>query len=509
VHQYGENTFRLYGLPIPVKNSVVGLLGPNGTGKTTSLQLLSGLFAPNLGNYKNPPQWEEILKHFRGSELFEYLNNLKDGKIKSVYKIQRVDLLTTKFKGKKVKDLFPNKDSKIEVLFRKFGLDKIEDRNIEDLSGGELQKISIVAALSKDVDFYFIDEPSSYLDIKQRIKMAFAIKEHSEGKSMLVVEHDLATMDMISDYIHIVYGVPGAYGIISKKYSSRRAINTYLDGFIREENIRFREESLDFKSRGQIFKGKEIFFSYHSMRKTYQNSFSLEIEGGDIYRGEIIGVIGENALGKSSFMKILAGDLEDDEKLFKNPLKISYKPQYLESTNYSGTVESYLNERIKITNDLKLHVIKPLGLDRIMDKNIENLSGGEMQRVKIVECLGKEADIYLLDEPSAFLDVEERVNFVRVLRRFVENNKKSCFVVDHDLMLLNYMADRAIVFKGESGVHGFCTKPKELQDAMNEFLKELGITFRRDPDSGRPRANKLNSQKDREQKEKGIYFEVF
>ncbi len=508
IHQYGQNTFRLYGLPIPVKGSVVGLLGPNGTGKTTSLQLLSNLIRPNLGNYMDPPSWDEILSKFRGTELFDYLAHLKEDSIKSVYKIQRVDLLAKNFKGKKIKDILKGSGERYEDLLTRFNLRNILDRKIEEVSGGELQKITIMASLLKDVDFYFIDEPSSYLDIKQRINTAFTIKDYSEGKSMLVVEHDLATMDMISDYIHIVYGSPGAYGIVSKKYSSRRAINTYLDGFIREENVRFRDESLDFKSRGQILEAKEVYFEYPKMRKSFGKAFSLDIEGGSIYKGEIIGIIGENALGKSTFMKILAGEIKPDEGDFENKAKLSFKPQYLE-LEFDGTVEDYLHEEIKVSNDFKLHILNPLGLDRILDKQINNLSGGELQRVAIALCLGKEADIYLLDEPSAFLDVEERVNFVRVLRRFIEKRKKICFVIDHDLMMLNYMSDRAIVFKGESGTYGVSLEPSSLQESMNIFLKEVQVTFRRDPESGRPRANKLDSQKDKEQKTKGVYFEVF
>ncbi len=503
IHQYGLNTFRLYGLPIVVENSIIGLLGPNGTGKTTSLQILSGLIKPNFGDFINDISWDIILKQFRGSELYKYMEKLKDGKIKSIYKIQRIDLLAKNYGNKKVSEVL--KGVKKELL-KDFELEGVLDKKVGEISGGELQKVSIVASLNKDVDFYFIDEPSSYLDIKQRINMTFAIKKHTSGKSVMVVEHDLATLDMISDYIHILYGTPGAYGVVSKKYSSRRAINLYLSGFIKEENVRFRDEALDFKSRGQVFEGKTVHFKYPAMNKNFP-SFELKIDGGEIYQGEIIGIIGENALGKTTFMRLLNGNIKDDAGADIEKINISYKPQYLKE-DYEGSVEEYLRKNIKLSTDTKMHLINPLGVDKLMEKEMNRLSGGELQRVMIVKTLGKDADLYLLDEPSAFLDVEERVRFVKVLRRFIENNKKACFVIDHDLMLMNYISDRVIVFKGISGVKGNALKPMDLQSSMNVFLKEIGVTFRKDPDTGRPRANKIDSQKDKEQKKRGVYFEV-
>ena len=83
IHQYGENTFRLYRLPVPKKGLVTGILGPNGIGKTTAIKMLSGVEIPNLGRYEEPPSKEEVLKHFAGTELHEYLKNVYDGKVKT------------------------------------------------------------------------------------------------------------------------------------------------------------------------------------------------------------------------------------------------------------------------------------------------------------------------------------------------------------------------------------------------------------------------------------------
>lgn len=145
-------------------------------------------------------------------------------------------------------------------------------------------------------------------------------------------------------------------------------------------------------------------------------------------------------------------------------------------------------------------------LDDIIDQPICNLSGGELQRVAITLCLGKPADIYLIDEPSAYLDSEQRIIAAKVIKRFILHAKKTAFVVEHDFIMGTYLADRVVVFEGKPAVEATATTPQSLVSGMNCFLKNLEITFRRDPTNFRPRINKRDSQKDQEQKASGDYF---
>jgi len=158
------------------------------------------------------------------------------------------------------------------------------------------------------------------------------------------------------------------------------------------------------------------------------------------------------------------------------------------------------------TSYYKTEFIKPLHVDRIMDKRLDELSGGELQRVAIVACLLREADLYLLDEPSAHLDVEQRTEAARMIRRFAMNMEKSVLVVDHDIYLIDMISDRLLVFEGEPGRRGFASKPMKMRDGMNRFLSRLGITFRRDEETKRPRINKPGSRLDREQRAKGEHY---
>ncbi|MEN6378940.1 MAG: ribosome biogenesis/translation initiation ATPase RLI [Methanofastidiosum sp.] len=509
IHQYGPNTFRLYRLPIPKEGKVLGLIGQNGVGKTTAIKILSGELYPNMGDYSSKEK-KNLTSYFRGTELQGYFEKIEAKDIKSSLKPQYVDKLSQVVKGntggllEKVDERGVSKE-----LIQELDLTDALDKDISVLSGGELQRVAVIASMSKDADIYFLDEPTSYLDIKQRLNVAKSIRNLAEQKTVVVIEHDLAILDYLSDNIHILYGQPGVYGIVSTPLGVRVGINMYLDGYIKEDNVRFREESIKFYQKEEkSLKSKKVLLEYPSFEKNY-DSFSLKTEGGTLHKGEVIGIVGPNATGKSTFIKILAGVLEPDNgNKFETELKVSYKPQYIKR-DYEGTVRNLLSEIAKekfFTNIYKAEILRPLEIDPIIDNSVSELSGGELQRVAIATCLSQDADLYLFDEPSAYLDIEQRLNFSKVLRRFIGDKGLMALIVEHDLVSLDYTSDKAIVFSGRPSVSGIASPPLSLRDGMNRFLKEIGITFRREPESGRPRSNKIDSQKDREQKSSGEYY---
>jgi ATP-binding cassette subfamily E protein 1 len=131
-----------------------------------------------------------------------------------------------------------------------------------------------------------------------------------------------------------------------------------------------------------------------------------------------------------------------------------------------------------------------------------------MQRVAIAECLSNKADLYLFDEPSAFLDVEMRLQVAQLLRKSVEELKKAAFVVEHDIITQDFIADSILVFEGTPGFNGYALAPRNLRDGFNLFLEMMGITFRRDTITKRPRVNKLGSNKDEYQKRIKEYYYI-
>ena len=515
-HRYGENTFKLYRLPTPNNEMITGLIGKNGTGKTTALHIFSGETRPNLGDFQSPPDWKDIQKHYRGTILQSYFEKVSNGKIRVSYKPHYIDKIPTIVNGK-VSDVLESLDEqkKLKSLLSNLELDKILNRKINTLSGGELQRVAITAALCRDADIYIFDEPSSHLDISQRIRVAKIIRDLPEnGKTVLVAEHDLAMLDYLSDQVCIMYGEPGVYGIVSHAHGVRVGINIYLNGFIPDENMKFRTESIKFHIRPpreskESKSDTKIFWS--GMKKKY-DCFELEVNKGDIDQGEIMGILGPNGIGKTTFIKLLVGIEKPDgdtESPFVN-LPLSYKPQYI-YTEYKGTVASLLRnamEEESRSEFMEQFIIKPLKLDKFLDRNVSSLSGGELQRVAIATCLGKDARVYFLDEPSAYLDVEERLTVAKALRKIVEGRQAYAFIVEHDIAIQDFMADRLALFMGKPGIFGHAENPLDLRKGMNRFLACMGITFRRDRETGRPRVNKNNSKMDRKQKGLDEYYYI-
>ncbi|XP_014203862.1 ATP-binding cassette sub-family E member 1 [Copidosoma floridanum] len=512
-HRYSKNSFKLHRLPIPRPGEVLGLVGTNGIGKSTALKILAGKQKPNLGRFSDPPDWTEILSHFRGSELQNYFTKILEDDLKALIKPQYVDQIPKAVKGT-VQQLLDKKDETLsqDKICDMLDLSHIKDRSIEALSGGELQRFACAMVCIQDGHIFMFDEPSSYLDVKQRLNAAQTIRSliHPD-KFIIVVEHDLSVLDYLSDFICCLYGVPGAYGVVTMPFSVREGINIFLDGFVPTENLRFREESLVFKvaeSATEEEVKRMSHYEYPAMKKT-MGSFKLEVEKGQFTDSEILVLLGENGTGKTTFIRMLAGNLPPDEGSGNIPqLYISYKPQKI-SPKSQGLVRQLLHEKIR---DAYMHpqfitdAMKPLKIDDIIDQEVQNLSGGELQRVALALCLGKVADVYLIDEPSAYLDSEQRLVAAKVIKRFILHAKKTGFVVEHDFIMATYLADRVIVFSGQPSVDTVAHSPQSLLNGMNRFLELLGITFRRDPNNFRPRINKAQSVKDVEQKNAGQYF---
>lgn len=510
IHRYSMNGFRLFRLPTPSKESVVGILGPNGMGKSTAISALSGRIVPNLGDWLNQDaDWDEVVNSLPKGELRDFFIAVQKGNVRVAVKPQNVDKLPKRIKGT-VLDLLSKVDERdlLDETTRSLGIDHLMDRTVQQLSGGELQRMAIAATILRDVDVYFFDEPSSYLDIHERMRIVRIIQDLAQTKRVIVIEHDLAVLDVLADLVHIVYGKKGAFGIFTPARSTRQAINSYLDGFLPEENVRIRDKPIKFlRHRDRSSEIGTPVVSWGGLEKTL-GDFHLTSGEGAVHRSEVVGVVGSNGTGKSTMIKILAGEHEYDAGWVTADATISYKPQHID-VDIDGSVQLWLDSELGPrwrSGEFNVNVIKALGIDQLLPKRVKKLSGGERQAVSIAVCLGRDADLYLLDEPSAHLDANARMEAAKAIRRTMEANEKSAFVIDHDVYFIDIVSDSLLVFEGQGGVEGRATGPYRLREGMNRFLAGVDVTFRRDHDSRRPRINKNESRKDREQRNSGDYY---
>ncbi len=506
IHRFGKNGFALYNLTIPIFGKVVGVLGKNGIGKSTSIKILAGVLKPNFGRGMEAT-YEELIDFFKGTEAQKFFEEVRDKKIKISYKPQNIDLIPLKYKGN-VRKLLKRVDEKnmLDEVVKELQLSNFIDRNIDELSGGELQRVAIAATVLKDAEVYIFDEPTSYLDIKQRINVAKFIRKLANQKTaVIVVEHDLLVLDFMSDLVYVMYGKPSCYGIVSMLKSTRQAINEYLQGYLKEENMRIRSKPISFEEKPpSTVERTTVLTSWSNVVKKLGN-FELKAESGKLYNHQVVGVLGENGIGKTTFVKILAGIIKPDSGSF-DKVKVSYKPQYL-SESVEKLNGKLVSEIISVKEDeLSIQVIRDLNIKSLMLKKVNELSGGELQRVAIADCLTREAQLYLLDEPSAYLDVEDRMIVAKTIANFMAKSGKTALVVDHDLLFIDSVSEALLVFDGKASVKGIVNGPLSMEEGMNKFLEMLDITLRRDLETKRPRINKEGSKKDREQKSLKKYY---
>ncbi len=509
VHRFGYNGFRLYRLPMPPARGITGLLGPNGTGKSTAIRLLAGTDVPNLGDYEHPGDWSKVLAHYRGTALHAHFERVAKGELRSVVKPQYVDRLADE--SVTALDFVRQAGGRAAEILEEVGLGGRGDRRLTELSGGELQLAAIARTLATDADLYLIDEPSSYLDIVHRLEVARRLRRLGETKSVLVVEHDLALLDYLADQAHLLYGEAAAFGVISHPIPMRSAINTYLTGYLKDENVRFRTEAVRFVAHPpKPTVRQNVLVEFPPLEKQFPK-FRLTVGAGSLAKGETVGVVGPNATGKTTFVRMLAGAETPTSGTPPTGVTVSYKPQYLKASQAASLRERATALTGDPSFDDKLferELVPGLHLDEVLDVALPDLSGGELQRAAVALALARPATLYLLDEPSAYLDSDERMAMARLLRRQVERQAVSALVVDHDVYFLDLACDALMTFRFDApdGSQGRGDGPFPMREGMNRLLKTVDITFRRDAETLRPRINREGSVLDREQRAKGEYY---
>ena len=435
--------------------------------KTTVINILSNTIQANFGNFSEKldekKYFQEISKKYVGTELFNYFQRLRKKEIIIAYKPQQIIEIPKNFSGKVLellKRVNKNLDE-VNKIAEKLSLLEILNRDISKISGGELQRVALASALLKSsANFFVLDEITNYLDIFQRIKSSKLIKEKTNKKTTLLVEHDLVIFDYLCDFVHLMYGEVQSFGMLTSIKPTKLGVNEYLEGYSSKENVRFRNKKIIFDKDSVLeLQDSENFLSWNS-QKIIKDDFKLDIKKGSIKKGDLIGIVGQNGIGKTTFIIYLLDFLKEK--------KISYKEQLI--TPSANIVLDELKSFKNFTDNFyEIFVLEPLKIKQILEKKISNLSGGELQRFSIAKCLLQDSDIYLLDEPTAFLDIDDRLIIAKTIKKFIETKEKCAFIVDHDLIFMDYISKHLMVFFRNTSKIWNC-KPSNLNTRRNEHF---------------------------------------
>ena len=470
-YSYGENSFDLYGFALP-KKGIIGIVGENGCGKSTNVKLITGRLKPT---------------NLYSKESRAYFGALK--KDAAVYKPQE---LGSTIKGK-VSELLAKVDEsgRLKELSKLFDLDILKDRDLSQLSGGELQRVFIAAALCREKASYVLDEPLAFLDYAYRLRLIEYLRENFSNKQVIVVDHDISLLSYLCDQVYLNYGVPGAYGIVSQPYATDRAINMFLDGYIEPENVRFRGE-IRYKDHAPE-KRSGVAAKIPAL-KLKRGSFTLENASEiALHPGEVVGIAGPNGTGKSTLCNELAKALEG---------VVSLKPQIL------SRPDEFVGTFLDRDTPFKESFVRQMNLQRLEFLSLRQLSGGELQKTAVFRCLADDsATLFVLDEPSNMMDVTGRIALSKLLREKAVTDDVALLVVDHDLEFLYNTCDRLIIFGGEPAKHGTVDGVYSKGEGVKKLLSHFDLSYRKDEKSRRLKLNKHGSVKDRALKESGEFVE--
>lgn len=485
VHSYGDNSFRLYNFLTPKQGVINGIIGNNGIGKSTLLKIISGNLLPNFGSADKVDKNLVLNKLKKKPEIKKYLTTLYQGNLKISYKDQNIGQLKNKLDGT-VQEILSKYcfHNEFDYLMDKMDMKSIYETHVSKLSGGELQRLACLLTYLDEADIYIFDEVTNFLDIKQRLIIANLILNLKKfNKYVFIVDHDLSIFDYVCDYISIIHGSRAAFGNISMPYGISNAINMFFEGYVKQENMMIREHAIEYRynllSELKIDGIKSIPIIKYNNDVVKFDNFQLDVNGGVIESiTNIVLLLGENGTGKTTFLNHLYKEID---------IAISYKQQTINAKEWIlnkkiPTVEQLLHAKINSSMadpSFVSTVLNALDYEDIKNKQINYLSGGEKQRVAIFLSLGEKADVYFLDEPSAMLDIEYRICLPNIIKRFMFNNHKLCFVVEHDMMIsmsLGLESDSKVIIFDKDGRISKTSEPMDSYSGMNKFMEKMNIT---------------------------------
>lgn len=486
----------------------IGLIGNNGSGKTTLLNILMDDISYDKGElYKQKDLEIGYLKQITDLDLSETLYNscldIFKEEIDLENKIRQLEIDMSNCSDEekldeilkeyqRLQDRFNKLDgyefnSRIQGMLKGLGFTEGDfDKKIEFFSGGQKSRVQLARLLLSKPDILFLDEPTNHLDLDATEFLQGFLRDYSG--TILLISHDRYFLDKVvnkiflleNKKIEIYRGNYSEYVVQRKKDLETRmaAFENQQKEIKRQQEIieRFsnygsarlikqsqsRQKLLDkmkvleepksvsgkfsLRFTPSVESGKDVLM-VENLKKSYDDKLVFENIDFDIYKGEKVGLIGSNGVGKTTLFKSILGKTSVDEGRIDigSQVKIGYFDQEQENFDYSNTViDEIWDEYPKLTHyEIRNYLAKFMFVGDDIFKDISELSGGERARISLLKLMLSSTNFLLMDEPTNHLDIDSK----EVLENAILDYDGTCFIISHDRYFLNRVLDKIIVME--------------------------------------------------------------
>ncbi len=512
------------------KGDKIGLVGINGAGKTTLFDILTGeqnsddgelywMKGVRYGYLKQGIKLDPEKSLYNSClEVFEDLLDMEE----EIRRLERdmadpsknLDSILEKYQ--RLQDEFADRqgfsyDSQIKGMLRGLGFQPQEfDEKISTLSGGQKSRIKLAQLLLKKPDLLFLDEPTNHLDLKAISFLENFLREYSG--TCFVISHDRYFLDAVVNRIfHLenrkieIYNTNYSDYMVERKKRLKILWDTYnnqqkerkrqeeiIEKYLSYGNARLirqgqsRKKMLDkmtFNERPEeesggfdlefspaVESGKDVL-QVKNISKSFENTDIFKDVGFHIFKGEKVGLIGDNGVGKTTLFNIIMDKVKPDtgSVLLGSQVHVGYYDQEQRSLHSDKTVvDEVWDEFPYLTHyEIRSYLAKFLFMGDDIFKLVEELSGGEKSRISLLKLMLSNTNFLLLDEPTNHLDIDSK----EALENALQDYTGTCFIISHDRYFLNRVVDKIILLE-QRGVSEFLGNYDYYKEKMEGTISE-------------------------------------